>query len=191
MFTCNFIVFYYLFFTIFAPVNLNNFPRGIYMAEEAEVKSTEEVKPQETKSQEKSQVKKAPSKKKRPFNGKRKGGAPAAAKKPAVLLQSSRSPSKMVSSRRSRTLRTIRRSRPPLRNLQKKSNSTSLKSLKMLRFARGIFFYRILEYQKRDFYFKIQLSRNRIDNKSVGQGWGGCREGPVRPSQLRAGAPPA
>ena len=45
------------------------------MAEEAEVKSTEEVKPQETKSQEKSQVKKAPSKKKRPFNGKRKGGA--------------------------------------------------------------------------------------------------------------------
>ena len=31
------------------------------MAEEAEVKSTEEVKPQETKSQEKSQVKKAPS----------------------------------------------------------------------------------------------------------------------------------
>ena len=58
------------------------------MAEEAEVKSTEEVKPQETKSQEKSQVKKAPSKKKRPFNGKRKGGAPAAAKKPAVFSDS-------------------------------------------------------------------------------------------------------
>ncbi len=57
------------------------------MAEEAEVKSTEEVKPQETKSQEKSQVKKAPSKKKRPFNGKRKGGAPAA-KKPAIFSDS-------------------------------------------------------------------------------------------------------
>ena len=28
-------------------------------------------------------------------------------------------------------------------------------------------------------------------SNSVGQGWGGCREGPVRPSQLRAGAPPA
>ena len=27
--------------------------------------------------------------------------------------------------------------------------------------------------------------------EGVGQGWGGCREGPVRPSQLRAGAPPA
>ena len=58
------------------------------MAEEAEVKSTEEVKPQETKSQEKSQAKKAPSKKKRPFNGKRKGAAPAAAKKPAVFSDS-------------------------------------------------------------------------------------------------------
>lgn len=58
------------------------------MAEEVEVKSTEEVKPQETKSQEKSQVKKAPAKKKRPFNGKqRKGGAPAA-KKPAVFSDS-------------------------------------------------------------------------------------------------------
>ncbi len=57
------------------------------MAEEAEVKSTEEVKPQETKSQEKSQVKKAPSKKKRPFNGKRKGAAPAA-KKPAIFSDS-------------------------------------------------------------------------------------------------------
>jgi len=56
------------------------------MAEEAEVKSTEEVKPQETKSQEKSQVKKAPSKKKRPFNGKRKG-APAQ-KKPAIFSDS-------------------------------------------------------------------------------------------------------
>ncbi len=30
-----------------------------------------------------------------------------------------------------------------------------------------------------------------LENGSVGQGWGGCREGPVRPSQLRAGAPPA
>ena len=31
----------------------------------------------------------------------------------------------------------------------------------------------------------------RCGSNSVGQGWGGCREGPVRPSQLRAGAPPA
>ena len=29
------------------------------------------------------------------------------------------------------------------------------------------------------------------NNKSVGQGKGGCREGTVRPSQLRAGFPPA
>ena len=42
------------------------------MSEETEVKSTEEIKPQETKSQEK----KAPAKKKRPLNAKRKG-APA------------------------------------------------------------------------------------------------------------------
>lgn len=47
------------------------------MAEETEVKSTEEVKPQETKPQEKSQAKKAPAKKKRPMNAKRKGAAPA------------------------------------------------------------------------------------------------------------------
>lgn len=46
------------------------------MAEETEVKSTEEVKPQETKPQEKSQAKKAPAKKKRPMNAKRKGAAP-------------------------------------------------------------------------------------------------------------------
>ena len=52
------------------------------MAEETEVKTTEEVKPQEPKSTEKSQEKKAPAKKKRPANAKRKGGAPAA-KKPA------------------------------------------------------------------------------------------------------------
>lgn len=57
------------------------------MAEETEVKSTEEVKPQETKPQEKSQAKKAPAKKKRPMNAKRKGAAPAA-KKPAVFSDS-------------------------------------------------------------------------------------------------------
>ena len=37
---------------------------------------------------------------------------------------------------------------------------------------------------------KIKNEKLYIE-KSVGQGWGGCREGPVRPSQLRAGAPPA
>jgi hypothetical protein len=56
------------------------------MAEEKEVKSTEEVKPQEPKSTEKSQEKKAPAKKKRPLNAKRKG--PAAPKKPAVFSDS-------------------------------------------------------------------------------------------------------
>ena len=56
------------------------------MAEETEVKSTEEVKPQEPKSTEKSQEKKAPAKKKRPQNAKRKG--PAAPKKPAVFSDS-------------------------------------------------------------------------------------------------------
>ena len=56
------------------------------MAEETEVKSTEEVKPQEPKSKEKSQEKKAPAKKKRPLNAKRKG-APAA-KKPATFSDS-------------------------------------------------------------------------------------------------------
>ena len=55
------------------------------MAEEKEVKSTE-VKPQETKSTEKAQEKKAPAKKKRPLNAKRKG--PAAPKKPAVFSDS-------------------------------------------------------------------------------------------------------
>ena len=57
------------------------------MAEETEVKSTEEVKPQEPKSKEKAQEKKAPAKKKRPLNAKRKGAAPAA-KKPAVFSDS-------------------------------------------------------------------------------------------------------
>ena len=57
------------------------------MAEETEVKTTEEVKPQEPKSTEKSQEKKAPAKKKRPVNAKRKGGAPAA-KKPAIFSDS-------------------------------------------------------------------------------------------------------
>ena len=57
------------------------------MAEETEVKTTEEVKPQEPKSTEKSQDKKAPAKKKRPANAKRKGGAPAA-KKPAIFSDS-------------------------------------------------------------------------------------------------------
>lgn len=59
------------------------------MAEETEVKSTEEVKPQEPKSQEKSVEKKAPAKggkKKRPFNAKR--GAAPVAKKPAVFSDS-------------------------------------------------------------------------------------------------------
>ena len=56
------------------------------MAEETEVKSTEEVKPQEPKSKEKAQEKKAPAKKKRPLNAKRKGAAPAA-KKPAVFIE--------------------------------------------------------------------------------------------------------
>ena len=56
------------------------------MAEETEVKTTEEVKPQEPKSTEKSQEKKAPAKKKRPLNAKRKG--PAAPKKPAVFSDS-------------------------------------------------------------------------------------------------------
>ena len=56
------------------------------MSEETEVKSTEEVKPQEPKSTEKSQEKKAPAKKKRPLNAKRKG-APAP-KKPAVFSDS-------------------------------------------------------------------------------------------------------
>ncbi|MCQ2054281.1 MAG: hypothetical protein MJY82_03200 [Fibrobacter sp.] len=59
------------------------------MAEETEVKSTEEVKPQEPKSQAKSVEKKAPAKggkKKRPFNAKR--GAAPAAKKPAVFSDS-------------------------------------------------------------------------------------------------------
>lgn len=56
------------------------------MAEETEVKSTEEVKPQEPKSKEKAQEKKAPAKKKRPLNAKRKG--PAAPKKPAVFSDS-------------------------------------------------------------------------------------------------------
>ena len=37
----------------------------------------------------------------------------------------------------------------------------------------------------------LELIDIRVENGSVGQGWGGCREGPVRPSQLRAGAPPA
>ena len=55
------------------------------MAEETEVKTTEEVKPQEPKSKEKSQEKKAPAKKKRPLN-KRKGSA--APKKPAVFSDS-------------------------------------------------------------------------------------------------------
>ena len=55
------------------------------MAEETEVKSTEEVKPQEPKSQAKSTEKKAPAKKKRPLN-KRKGPAPS--KKPAVFSDS-------------------------------------------------------------------------------------------------------
>ena len=58
------------------------------MAEETEVKSTEEVKPQEPKSQEKSAEKKALAKKKRPLNAKRKGGAAPAAKKPAVFSDS-------------------------------------------------------------------------------------------------------
>ena len=57
------------------------------MAEETEVKTTEEVKPQEPKSTEKSQEKKAPAKKKRPANAKRKGGAPVA-KKPAIFSDS-------------------------------------------------------------------------------------------------------
>ena len=57
------------------------------MAEETEVKTTEEVKPQEPKSTEKSQEKKAPAKKKRPANAKRKGGVPAA-KKPAIFSDS-------------------------------------------------------------------------------------------------------
>ena len=56
------------------------------MSEETEVKSTEEVKPQEPKSTEKSQEKKAPAKKKRPQNAKRKG--PAAPKKSAVFSDS-------------------------------------------------------------------------------------------------------
>ena len=56
------------------------------MAEEKEVKSTEEVKPQEPKSQEKSGAKKAPAKKKRPFNGKFKGAS--LAKKPATFSDS-------------------------------------------------------------------------------------------------------
>ena len=38
---------------------------------------------------------------------------------------------------------------------------------------------------------KSRMNSRCLENKSVGQGWGGCREGPVRPSQLRAGAPPA
>ena len=53
------------------------------MSEETEVKSTEEIKPQETKSQEK----KAPAKKKRPADARRKGGA-APAKKPAAFSDS-------------------------------------------------------------------------------------------------------
>ena len=57
------------------------------MAEETEVKTAEEVKPQEPKSTEKSQEKKAPAKKKRPLNAKRKGGAPVA-KKPATFSDS-------------------------------------------------------------------------------------------------------
>ena len=57
------------------------------MAEETEVKTTEEVKPQEPKSTEKSQEKKAPAQKKRPANAKRKGGAPAV-KKPAIFSDS-------------------------------------------------------------------------------------------------------
>lgn len=56
------------------------------MAEEKEVKTTEEVKPQEPKSQEKSGAKKAPAKKKRPFNGKFKGASQA--KKPATFSDS-------------------------------------------------------------------------------------------------------
>ena len=57
------------------------------MSEETEVKTTEEVKPQEPKSTEKSHEKKAPAKKKRPMNAKRKGAAPAA-KKPAIFSDS-------------------------------------------------------------------------------------------------------
>ena len=38
---------------------------------------------------------------------------------------------------------------------------------------------------------KSRMNSLCLENGSVGQGWGGCREGPVRPSQLRAGAPPA
>jgi hypothetical protein len=44
--------------------------------------------------------------------------------------------------------------------------------------------------QKRDINSHLD-NTSTSEDKSVGQGWGGCREGPVRPSQLRAGAPPA
>ena len=57
------------------------------MAEETEVKTTEEVKPQEPKSTENSQQNKAPAKKQRPVNAKLKAGAPAA-KKPATFSDS-------------------------------------------------------------------------------------------------------